>query len=87
MNVDDINFDRALVHVRKGKNYKERFVPISKASLKYIQDYVYDHRAALLQGNKSESFFARYNEGRRVHGQTIDLAIEIFATLGQMMRT
>ena len=70
LNVGDINFDRALVHVRKGKNYKERFVPISKASLKYIQDYVYDHRAALLQGNKSESFFAS-QRGKRVHGQTL----------------
>src|SRR5690349_4861494 len=32
LNVGDINFDRALLHVRKGKNYKERLVPISKTS-------------------------------------------------------
>ena len=27
LTVDDLNFDRRILHVRKGKNYKERFVP------------------------------------------------------------
>lgn len=75
MNVGDVNFDRALVHVRKGKNYKERFVPVSKASLKYLQDYVYDHRAVLLQGSKSESFFVS-QRGGRVQGQTLFLRLK-----------
>jgi integrase/recombinase XerD len=75
LNVGDINFDRAMVHVRKGKNYKERFVPISKASLKHIQEYVYDHRAELLCGNKSESFFAS-QRGGRVQGQTLILRLK-----------
>jgi len=75
LNVGDVNFDRAMVHVRKGKNYKERFVPVSKASLKYIQDYVYDHRPVLLQGGKSESFFAS-QRGGRVHGQTLILRLK-----------
>jgi integrase/recombinase XerD len=75
LNVGDINFDRALVHVRKGKNYKERFVPVSKASLKYLQDYVYDHRGELLQGSKSESFFVS-QRGQRVHGQTLILRLK-----------
>lgn len=75
LNVGDINFDRALVHVRKGKNYKERFVPVSKSSLKYLQDYVYDHRAELLQGNKSESFFVS-QRGGRVQGQTLILRLK-----------
>jgi len=70
LNVGDINFDRAMVHVRKGKNYKERFVPVSKTSLRYIQEYAYDHRAELLGSNKSESFFAS-QRGGRVQGQTL----------------
>lgn len=57
VNVSDIDFDKGLLHVRKGKNYKERFVPISKVSLKHLQDYVYDYRGELLQGGKSEALF------------------------------
>lgn len=70
MNVGDINFDRAILHVRKGKNYKERFVPISKASLKYLQEYVYDHRPELLRGSKAEALFLSI-QCRRMHGQTL----------------
>ncbi|MEL7147297.1 MAG: tyrosine-type recombinase/integrase [Bacteroidota bacterium] len=42
MNVSDINFDRSVLHVRKGKNYKERMVPVNKSSLQHLQEYVYD---------------------------------------------
>ena len=64
LTVNDINFDKAILHVRKGKKNKQRFVPISKASLKYLQEYIYDHRGELLQaclparqGSKSEKLF------------------------------
>jgi integrase/recombinase XerD len=75
LNVGDINFDRALVHVRKGKNYKERFVPVSKASLKYLQDYVYDHRPELLHGSKIEALFLGYY-GKRMGGQSLLLRLK-----------
>jgi len=70
MNVGDINFDRSLLHVRKGKNYKERLVPINKTSLKYLQDYVYDHRPELLRGSKAEALFLSI-QCKRVNGQTM----------------
>jgi integrase/recombinase XerD len=75
LNVGDINFDRALVHVRKGKNYKERFVPISKSSLKYLQDYIYDHRPELTHGMKTEALFLGYY-GKRVTGQSLLLRLK-----------
>lgn len=75
LDVGDINFDRALLHVRKGKNYKERFVPISKASLKHLQEYVYDHRPELLHGTKSEALFISLR-ARRMHGQTLILRLK-----------
>jgi integrase/recombinase XerD len=75
MNVSDINFDRALLHVRKGKNYKERFVPVSKASLKYLQDYVYDHRPEFLHGSKVEALFLSYY-GKRMGGQSLLLRLK-----------
>jgi integrase/recombinase XerD len=75
INVGDINFDRAILHVRKGKNYKERFVPISKASLKYLQEYVYDHRPELLRGSKAEALFLSI-QCKRMHGQTLILRLK-----------
>jgi integrase/recombinase XerD len=68
--VGDINFDRAMLHVRKGKNYKERFVPISKTSLKYLQEYIYDHRPEILLGSKTEALFISMM-ARRMDGQTM----------------
>jgi integrase/recombinase XerD len=75
VDVGDINFDRALVHVRKGKNYKERFVPISKASLKYLQEYIYDHRPELLRGGKTEALFLSM-QCKRLNGQTMWLRLK-----------
>jgi integrase/recombinase XerD len=73
--VVDINFDRSMLHVRKGKNYKERFVPISKTSLKYLQDYVYDHRPEILLGSKTEALFISMR-ARRMDGQTMLLRLK-----------
>ena len=75
VDVGDINFDRSILHVRKGKNYKERLVPISKASLKYLQDYIYDHRPEIVQGNKSEALFISM-KARRMDGQTMLLRLK-----------
>jgi len=74
-NTGDIDFDRALLHVRKGKNYRERFVPISKTPLKRLQEYVYDHRQELLQGSKSEALFISMR-ARRMEGQTMLLRLK-----------
>lgn len=75
VNVSDIDFDKALLHVRKGKNYKQRFVPVSKAALKHLQDYVYDHRSELLQGGKSGALFISMR-ATRMQGQSLMLRLK-----------
>jgi integrase/recombinase XerD len=75
INVGDINFDRSMLHVRKGKNYKERFVPINKTSLKYLQDYIYDHRPELLRGSKTEALFLSM-QCKPLNGQTMLLRLK-----------
>lgn len=57
LTVDDLNFDRRILHVRKGKNYKERLVPFSQSSSKILQEYVYDHRPGLIKSQKDASLF------------------------------
>ncbi len=57
LGVDDVNFDRRIVHVRKGKNYKERLVPFSKSSSKILQEWIYDYRAKMIKDNKVGALF------------------------------
>ncbi len=71
LNVGDINFDRSLLHVRKGKNNKERLVPISRTNRKYLTEYVYDHRSTLTKASKSEAVFISYQSHQRLHGQSL----------------
>jgi integrase/recombinase XerD len=40
----DVDFDRQLIHVRQGKNYKDRFVPMSSKIKENIQLYTYQYR-------------------------------------------
>ena len=55
--LDDINFDRRILHVRKGKNYKERLVPFSRSSSKILQEWVYDYRPQLTIDSKTSALF------------------------------
>lgn len=57
LQVNDIQWDNRILHVRKGKNYKERLVPFSQTSLKHLQEWVYDYRYILLKTSKSGSLF------------------------------
>jgi len=57
LTIDDLNFDRRILHVRKGKNYKERLVPFSKSSAKILQEYVYDHRPSLIKSQRDARLF------------------------------
>jgi len=70
LDTGDVNFNRDILHVRKGKNYKERFVPITKQSLQHLQIYLYDGRPLLLGGSKSGALFISA-KAKRMDGQTM----------------
>lgn len=44
LKLNDVNFDRKVIHVRQGKNYKDRFVPMSQKVYDRLQTYVYQYR-------------------------------------------
>ncbi|HEY1212111.1 MAG TPA: tyrosine-type recombinase/integrase, partial [Bryobacteraceae bacterium] len=52
----DLDAGRGLLHVRKGKNYRERFVPLTAAVISYLQEYLYDGRPYFLAA-RNEAFF------------------------------
>ncbi len=57
LRIDDINFDTRILHVRKGKNNKERLVPFSRQSLIYLQEWIYDHRPTFNKDSRNGSLF------------------------------
>jgi integrase/recombinase XerD len=60
LNVDDIDLDKQTLHVKHGKNYKERIVPISNKTKKDIEDYLYNARNILLAGRGRSSHTSVY---------------------------
>lgn len=78
LNITDINLDRAVIHVTKGKGYKERFVPISRKGIEHITVYLYDARPMLLRDNKEDAFFLNHN-GKRLGGQMLMICLQILA--------
>ncbi len=57
VSIDDINFDTRILHVKKGKNYKERFVPISKLNAEYLKQWIYDYRSKIVKDKKEHRLF------------------------------
>ena len=76
LDVGDINFDRSVLHVRQGKNNKERLVPISKTNLNYLTRYVYDHRGELARSSRSGALFIACTTSGRMQGQSLNLRLK-----------
>jgi integrase/recombinase XerD len=74
LDLADIDFDRRLLHVRKGKGYKERFVPFNKTLSKHLQDYIYEARPQLVSGKRGEALLISMRGGRM---DTMSIAIRL----------
>ncbi len=70
LEIGDIFFEKQILCVRKGKNNKERFVPISKSGIKHLENYLFDARPYLLKGWKTDLFFLS-ERGTIMQGQTM----------------
>jgi integrase/recombinase XerD len=55
LNINDILFEKGLVYVRKGKNYRERYVPLNKQVKSDLMNYIAGQRNELLNGAKTEA--------------------------------
>lgn len=64
LDLSDINFDRGLLHVRKGKRHKERMVPFNEAIAKHLQEYIYDYRNLLPKAKREPALFISQKGGR-----------------------
>ena len=68
--IKDIFFDKERVYVRKGKNYKERFVPINRKNLETLEDYIYEARPEFIHHTESEALFIS-QQGKRLDGMSM----------------
>ena len=55
LNINDILFDKNLLYVRKGKGYRERYVPMNKQVKSDLQEYIFNQRNDLLNNKKNEA--------------------------------
>ena len=69
LNISDIFFDKERIFVRKGKNYKERFVPINKKNAEILEDYIFEARPEFYKANLTESLFIS-QQGKRLNGMS-----------------
>jgi len=70
MDCSDILFEKGRIYVRKGKNYKERFVPINSFNLAILEEYIYEHRGEFIKNYQTDALILS-NRGTRASDLTI----------------
>lgn len=65
LNLSDVMTEKGLLYVRKGKGYKERYVPFTEAVKTDFRLYLQQCRPRLVK-NKTEEAFLVNNQGRRI---------------------
>jgi integrase/recombinase XerD len=77
--LNDIDSTRKVLYVRKGKHYKERFVPIAEKNFEELKLYIDYARPQILQGSKTEVLFLSTHNGKPISNQMIYLRIKQLA--------
>lgn len=72
LNVNDVLLKEKRVYVRKGKNYKERYVPMTEAVKEDLENYIYYARERILsfKNIKNEALFLSM-QVKRMHGNSL----------------
>lgn len=76
LDLSDINLDRRVIHVRKGKAYKERFVPFNKTTARHLQEYIYDARPRL-NADRRDGALLVSRGGRRLGTQGMAIRLRL----------
>jgi len=76
LDLSDINFDKKILHVRKGKANKERLVPFNKINSDYLQEYIYDSRTILVNDKRNNALFIS-QKGKRMHAQSMAIRLKL----------
>lgn len=66
----DVLIKQKLIYIRKGKGYRERYVPMTEAIKKDLEIYLSEARPQLLNGKKDKALLIS-SRGKRMSGNTI----------------
>jgi integrase/recombinase XerD len=81
LHVKDIDIRRGYVHVRDGKNYKERIVPLPPKAITHIKEYLKHGRPLLQKGiHYQRELFLGYR-GTSIKSQVFEKRIRVLAEL------
>lgn len=64
LNINDIYFEKKMIHVRKGKNYSERLIPFNSANSIILSEYIMDARPLLCKNECEKAFFISVRSNR-----------------------
>jgi len=68
--LEDVSLSRGLLYVKKGKNYRERYVPMSVGVISDLREYLLGGRTQLQNPLSGNHFFLSY-AGKPVQGQSL----------------
>ena len=85
LEIKDVQLSRSMLHVRKGKNYKERYVPMVGRVQKDLVEYLEYGRPRLATGGTGNHFFVSYRGGT-VGGQMLGERLKRLKKLAQINR-
>lgn len=86
LEVNDIDGTRKVLHVRKGKRYKERFVPIADKNFEEIKLYIDYARQQLLQEKKTTALFIDANKGHPMQKASLYVRIKQLARKAKLRK-
>lgn len=75
VDASDILFEKGCIHVRMGKNYKERFVPVNEYNLGLLEEYLYEARPEYLKNHQTDALLLS-QIGLRIDGKSIAYRIK-----------
>ena len=66
LNVNDIQLEKELIYVRKGKGYKQRLVPLTDSNKTALENYLSYSRPYLLSGKEEDALLLSIQGSRLV---------------------
>lgn len=76
LDTGDVLTRRKLLYVRKGKNYRERYVPINASITRDLQAYLHEARPQLL-GKRYTTALLVSERGRRIESLSLSLRLKV----------
>ncbi len=87
LNVKDVLLREKLVHVKRGKHYKERYVPLTESIKEDLEKYILTSRKELQNKARKENALFLSVRGTRMHGNSIILRLQKLAESANINKT